>query len=137
VSAPARPLPAPDPVTRPYWESLRAHAIRLQRCAACARFVFYPRALCPSCGHGELVWTPVSGRGLVHAFTIAHRHPHPAFAARVPYAVALVELDEGVRILGPLVGVEPSPAAVRIGMAVEIVYEDVTAEITLPGFRPR
>ena len=111
--------------------------MRLQRCAACARFVFYPRPFCPGCHGAELVWTPVSGRGVVHAFTIPHRHPHPAFGARVPYVVALVELEEGVRILTTLVDVEPTPAAVRIGLPVEIVYDDVTAEVTLPRFRPR
>ena len=133
----AKPLPIPDPVTRPFWESLKAHAIRLQRCGSCARFVFYPRAVCPSCLSAELVWTSVSGRGVVHAFTIAHRHPNPAFGAHVPYVVALIELEEGVRMLSNLVGVDATPAAVRIGLPVEIVYDDVTGEITLPRFRPR
>ena len=133
----ARPLPIPDPVTRPFWESLKAHAIRLQRCGACHRFVFYPRPLCPACFSDQLVWTPVSGRGVVHAFTIPHRHGNPAFASRVPYVVALVELDEGVRMLSNLVDVDPTPQAVSVGLPVEIVYDDVTPEITLPRFRPR
>jgi uncharacterized protein len=132
-----RPLPTPDPVTRPYWESLRAHGIRLQRCQACGRFVFYPRAVCPFCLADRLEWTPVSGRGVVHAFTIPHRHANPAFGTRAPYVVALVELEEGVRLLSNLVEVAPTPEAVRVGMPVEIVYEDVTPEITLPRFRPR
>lgn len=133
----ARPLPIPDPVTRPFWESLRAHAIRLQRCGACGRFVYYPRPLCPGCLSSDLVWTPVSGRGAVHAFTIPHRHPNPAFNQAVPYVVALVELDEGARILSNLVEVAPTPEAVRVELPVEIVYDDVTAEVTLPRFRPR
>ncbi len=133
----ARPLPIPDPVTRPFWESLRAHAIRLQRCGTCERFVFYPRPLCPFCFSDQLVWTPVSGRGVVHAFTIPHRHPNPAFAARAPYVVALVELEEGVRMLSNLVDVDPTPQAVSVGLLVEIVYDDVTPEVTLPRFRPR
>lgn len=137
MAEPVKPLPIPDPVTRSFWDSLKAHAIRLQRCDACGRLVFYPRAVCPSCLSDELVWTPVSGRGVVHAFTIPHRHPNPAFGAHVPYVVALIELDEGVRMLSNLVGVDPTPIAVRIGMPVEIVYDDVTNEITLPRFRPR
>jgi uncharacterized OB-fold protein len=137
MAEPAPPLPVADPVTRPFWESVRAHAMRLQRCRGCGRFVFYPRAVCPFCLSGELAWTPVSGRGTVHAFTIPHRHPHPAFAARAPYVVALIELEEGARMLSTLVGVEPTPAAVRVGLPVEVVYDDVTAEITLPRFRPR
>ena len=133
----ARPLPVPDPVTRPFWESLKARAIQLQRCRGCGRFVYYPRALCPACSSDELLWTPVSGRGVVHAFTIPHRHPKPAFGAVVPYVVALVELEEGARILSNLVEIDPTPEAVHVGLRVEIVYEDVTDEITLPRFRPR
>ncbi len=133
----AKPLPIPDPVTRPFWDSLKAHAIQLQRCAACQRFVYYPRPLCPGCMSDELAWTPVSGRGVVHAFTIPHRHPNKAFGSEAPYVVALVELEEGVRMMTNLVEVEPTPEAVQVGMTVEIVYEDVTEEITLAKFRPR
>ena len=132
-----KPLPIPDPVTRPFWDSLKTGAIQLQRCGACDRFIYYPRAVCPSCLSAELEWAPVSGRGVVHAFTIPHRHPNPAFGVDAPYVVALIELEEGARILSNLVGVEPTPAAVRVGMPVEIVYDEVTAEITLPKFRPR
>lgn len=131
------PLPVPDPVTRPFWDSLKAHAIQLQKCGGCGRFLYYPRAVCPDCMSDDLAWTSVSGRGVVHAFTIPHRHPNPAFAARAPFVVALVELDEGVRMLSNLVEIDPSPEAVTVGMPVEIVYEDVTEEITLPRFRPR
>ena len=133
----AKPLPLPDPVTRPFWDSLKAHAIQLQRCQACHRLIYYPRPVCPGCGGADLVWTSVSGRGVVHAFTIPHRHPHPAFGAHVPYVVALVELEEGARMLTNLVDVEPTPQAVRVGLPVEIVYDDVSPEITLPRFRPR
>ena len=131
-----RPLPTPDPLTAPFWDSLRQHAMQLQRCASCDQFVYYPRPVCPACGSDYLVWTPVSGRGVVHAFTIPHRHPDPAFAARLPYVVALVELDEGVRMLANLVDVEPTPEAVRVGLPVELVYDDRTEQITLPAFRP-
>ncbi len=132
-----KPLPEPDPVTRPFWESVKAHAMRIQRCAACGRYVFYPRPLCPHCFSAALEWTPISGRGVVYSFTIVYRHPGAAFQAELPYVVALVELDEGVRMLTNLVQVAPDPAQLRIGMPVEVVYEDVTPEITLPKFRPR
>jgi uncharacterized OB-fold protein len=123
-------LPTPDPVTQPFWDSLKAHAIKLQRCGGCQQFVFYPRAVCPACLSDDLVWTAVSGRGVIHAFTIPYRQ------APEPYVVVLVELEEGVRMLSNLVGVEPKPEAVRIGSPVEIVYEDVDETITLPKFRP-
>ena len=127
------PLPIPDPVTRPFWDSLKAHAIKLQRCRGCGNFVYYPRAVCPGCFSDDLVWTDVSGRGVIHAFTIPHRHPNPAL--QVPYVVVLVELDEGVRMLSNLIDVEPVPEAVPIGTPVEIVYDDVSEAITLPRFR--
>ena len=132
-----KPLPIPDPVTRPFWDSLKAHAVQLQRCDRCDRFIYYPRAVCPGCLSDDLAWSPVSGRGVVHAFTIPHRHPNPAFGSGVPYVVALIELEEGVRMMSNLIDVDPTPEAVRIGLPVEIVYDDVTDEVTLPKFRPR
>lgn len=133
----AKPLPTPDPVTKPFWDSLKAGAIQLQRCGPCDTVIFYPRPLCPSCLSDELTWTPVSGRGVVHAFAIPHRHPNPAFGSTAPYVVALVELEEGARMLSNLIDVEPTPEAVKVGMPVEIVYDAVTDEVTLPKFRPR
>lgn len=135
---PAKPLPQPEPIARPYWDSLKAGAIRLQRCGGCERFVFYPRVHCPHCGGRELAWTPVSGRGRLHSFCVAHRHPNPAFQPDLPYVVALVDLDEGVRLMTTLVEVEPDPARLMalIDQPVEIVYDAVTEEVTLPRFRP-
>ena len=135
MAEPVRPLPKPDPISLPFWESVRAHAMKLQRCSSCARFVFYPRGACPHCGAVALAWTAVSGRGTVHAFAIPARHPNPAFGSG-PYVVALIDLEEGVRMLSNLVGVEPVPSAVHVGMPVEVVYEDVNAEISLAKFRP-
>ncbi len=132
-----KPLPVADPVTAPFWESVKAHAMRLQRCTGCGKWIFYPRGLCPHCFSDHLAWEPVAGTGVVHAFTIVHRHPSPAFNAEIPYVVALIELDEGARLLSNLVEVAPDPAEVRVGLPVEVVYDDVTAEVTLPKFRPR
>ena len=133
----AKPLPQPDPITKPYWDSLKSHAMRLQRCGSCGRFVFFPRALCPFCFSDALTWAPVSGRGVVHAFTVPHRHPSPAFQPDLPYVVALVELEEGPRLMTNLIDVPPDPAQIAVGMPVEVVYDDVTPEVTLPRFRPR
>jgi uncharacterized OB-fold protein len=132
----AKPLPQPDPVTKPFWDSVKAHAMRIQRCGDCGLWVFFPRALCPACLGDSLVWTPVSGRGTVHAFTIPHRHPSAAFQPDLPYVVALVDLEEGARMLTNRVGVAPDSESVRIGTPVEVVYDDVTPEVTLPKFRP-
>ena len=131
-----RPLPQPDPVTQPFWDSLKAHAIQLQRSKSTGEWVYYPRLFMPGNPEDELEWAPVTGRGTVYAFAIPHVHPNPAFRALAPYVVALVELEEGARVLSTLVDVEPTPEAVRIGMPVELLYDDVTEEITLPRFRP-
>jgi uncharacterized protein len=132
-----KPLPVVDPVTAPFWESVKAHAMQLQRCNGCGRFIFYPRGVCPHCFSDDLAWQPVAGTGAVHAFTIVHRHPSPAFNDEAPYVVALIELDEGVRMLSNLVDIEPDPASVKVGLPVEVVYDDATDEVTLPKFRPR
>lgn len=137
AGAAQKPVPVADPVTRPFWESVRRQAMELQRCNACGRFIFYPRGLCPHCLSDDLSWQPARGTGEVYAFTIVQRHPNPAFGGDIPYVVALIELDEGVRMLSNLIGVAADPAEVRVGMAVEVVYEAATDEVTLPKFRPR
>ncbi|MCA1725963.1 MAG: OB-fold domain-containing protein [Thermomicrobia bacterium] len=117
-----KPLPQADPVTAPYWESLKAHAMKIQRCNDTGKFFFYPRGMSP--------YT------LSHAFTIVYANRAPGFAEELPYVVALIELDEGVRMTSNLIDVQPDPEHVTIGMPVELVYDDVTDEITLPKFRP-
>ncbi len=131
-----KPLPKADPVTAPFWESLKREKIEVQRCDDCEAHIFYPRALCPHCSSRRLRWTPVSGRGRIYTLTIVHKAPGPAFKADTPYVVALVELDEGCRIMTNIVDAPADPDHVRIGMPVEIVYHHVTDDVTLPKFRP-
>lgn len=132
-----KPLPVPDPVTKPFWDGLQQRELRIQRCTACGQGVFYPRTGCPNCGSRALEWIATAGRGTLHAFTIAHRGVPAAFKGSAPYVVAMVDLDEGARLMTNLIDVEPSPEAVRIGMAVEAVFEDVTDAVTLVKFKPR
>lgn len=132
-----KPLPVPDPVTQPFWDGLNEGILRIQRCAACRTAVFYPRIGCPDCGARALEWITASGRGTVHAFTIAHRGVPAAFKGAIPYVVAMVELEEGACLMTNLIGVDPSPDAVKIGMAVEMVFEKVTDTVTLAKFKPR
>ncbi|MBI3538642.1 MAG: Zn-ribbon domain-containing OB-fold protein [Chloroflexi bacterium] len=131
-----KPLPTPDPVTKPFWDSVKAHALQLQKCANCGRFIFYPRAVCPHCFSRDLNWTRVSGRGKIYGFTISHQKVIAAFANDVPYTIALVELEEGARLLTNIVGVEADPAKIRVGMNVVVQYDDVTEAVTLPKFKP-
>lgn len=132
----AKPLPKSDPVTKPFWDSLDKGAMEIQRCDSCDGFVFYPRALCPHCGSRNLNWTQVSGRGRIYSLTIVHRPTNAAFKSDTPYVVALVELEEGCRMMSNVIGVDADPAHVKIGMSVEVVYDRVTPETTLPKFRP-
>jgi uncharacterized OB-fold protein len=130
------PVPIPQPETDFYWEKANAHELWLMRCNACGATYFYPRPICPHCFSRDTSWIRSSGRGTLYAFSIVHRPPTPAFQDRVPYVAALVELEGGARLPTNLVDVEPDPAAIRIGMGVEVVFDDVSADIALPKFRP-
>ena len=129
------PIPLPTPETRPFWEAARRHELQLRRCRACGRHHFYPRAACPHCLSADLEWRRASGRGTLHTFTVVHRGQRD-FPLPAPYVIAIVELAEGPRLMSNLVGIEPDPAKIRIGLPVEVVFDDVTSEIALPRFRP-
>lgn len=118
----------------PLWRSVEAEAMELPYCLDCQRFFFYPRPFCPNCWSGSIEWRPVSGRGSVWSFSVVH---FPFFQGewkeQLPYVVALVELEERVRMLSNVVD---SPVEeVYSGLAVEITYRKV-GERTLPLFRP-
>ena len=133
---PNPPRPVPQPETDFYWEKARAHELWLMRCDDCDAVYFYPRPICPQCFSRRTSWLQSSGRGTVYALSIVYRPPIPAFQTLVPYVAALVELEGGVRIPTNLVDVEADPAKIRIGMAVEVVFEDINDAIALPKFRP-
>jgi uncharacterized OB-fold protein len=129
-----KPLPRSDEESKGFWEACQRHELYVQRCGACGQLRYYPRALCPSCLSDRTEWVRCSGKGTVYTFTATHQNQAPGFRDELPYVMAYVELDEGVRMLTNIVG---CPAdAVRIGMRVEVVFEDVTADITLPKFKP-
>lgn len=121
TTALAKPLPVPTPTTAPYWEGLRRGEVRIQRCEACRAFVFYPRSSCPRCLSAELAWQTVSGNGRLHTFTIARQPTAPFFEDETPQRLALVELDEGVRIPSTLVDVPDDQ--IEIGMRLTPVFE--------------
>ncbi len=127
--------PRIDEESRGYWEACRRHELVLQRCRACGTTRHYPRALCPHCLSADTEWLRASGRATVYSFTIMHQNQAPGFRDRLPYVLALVELDEGIRMLTNVV--ECPVESVRIGMPVEVVFEDLSDEVALPRFRPR
>jgi uncharacterized OB-fold protein len=129
-----RPVPEPTADSAYFWERCRAGQLVLQRCAACGRVQFYPRALCVGCLSPRLEWVPSAGRGEVHSFTTVFRAPTPAFQADTPYVVAVIELQEGVRLISRVVGC--APERVTIGMPVEVTFEAISDAVALPQFRP-
>jgi hypothetical protein len=134
-AAPSRPLPLPDEVTAPFWEGCRRGELRMQRCAACERFRFHPRPMCPHCQSFDASWVRMSGEGVIFSFVICHAPVLPAFQALVPYAVALVELaeDPGLRMVGGVL--DAAPESLRIGQKVAVAFEEIADGVVLPQWR--
>jgi hypothetical protein len=124
------PLPAIDADSQPFWDAARRGELLIQRCTSCGRWQFYPRLRCVRCA-GDVEWTAASGAGRVYSYTVVHRAAHEAFAAAVPYVVALIDLAEGPRMMSRL---RVSPDDARIGLEVRVAFERVTDEVTLPVF---
>lgn len=127
-------MPRPSPESLPYWQAAREHRLVIQHCGACGQFWFPPSQSCPHCLASNFTWTPASGRGKVFSFVTYHRVYHPAFAKEVPYVVALVELDEGPRLLTNIVGVPPEQ--VVCDMPVQVTFEDYDEGAAVPKFMP-
>ncbi len=122
-----------DEESRWFWEACRRHELILQRCAACETVRFHPRALCPSCLSAEVAWLRASGRGEIYTFTVTHQNQSPAWRARLPYVLAWIQLDEGPLVLSNVVGA--APEALRIGAAVEVVFDEAADGLAVPRFR--
>lgn len=129
----ARPVPQPTPETQHFWDGTRAGEIRLQRCDACRHVYFPPRPFCPACSSRKVSVFRASGRGKLLSYVINQR-PHPAWDG--PYSIAIVELDEGVRMMSNIVGCAQTPEALILDMPLEATFERLTDEITLPLFKP-
>jgi uncharacterized OB-fold protein len=120
---------------RPFWEATKQRRLVLQWCRACEAPVHYPREACPRCLGTEFEWREASGRGEVYSASVMHRPGNPAMADRVPYVVALVDLEEGVRLMSNVVGC--APEEVRVGLPVQVTWEPLSDGRALPLFEPR
>ena len=129
-----KPLPVTDEDTKPFWDYCKKRALRAQKCLKCGGLHYPPSPLCPHCLSMESEWVKLSGRGKVFTYIVAHRRYHPGFSAELPYIVAVIETDEGLRMLSNVI--ECKPDAARIDMPVEVVFEDANPEFALPKFRP-
>jgi uncharacterized OB-fold protein len=116
----------PEPIvnadSEPYWRGAKEGKLLLQKCSACGTLRFFPRYLCGECGSDNTQWVQASGRGTVHSFSIVHRAAFPEFQAITPYAIALIDLEEGPRMMTNIVGA--NALDVQVGEAVEVIFED-------------
>lgn len=126
-----KPLPRISPETQPFWDGCRQGELRYQLCRGCGRVQFYPRVLCAGCGATSLEWRRSRGEGSIYTVTVVYRAPLPAFRGDVPYAIALVDLDEGFRMMANVLG--PDPESLAIGDRVRVVFE-TRGDLALPQF---
>jgi uncharacterized OB-fold protein len=132
-----KPIPMVTPESERFWQGCKQHELWLRYCNACAKAYYYPRDICPVCGSRDVTWKQATGRGTVYTFAIVQRAPTPAFAEDAPFVTAIIELEEGPRMLSIITGVEPEPSKLSVGMPLEVTFEDITEEISLPKFQPR
>ncbi len=128
-----KPLPVITDENRPFWEGCKQGRLLLQYCDACRQYQFYPRLYCMHCGEQKTRWVEASGRGVVYSFTVIRQNKSPEFRDDVPYNVALIQLEEGPRMMSSVVDV--APGDLRVDLPVSIVFDPVSAEISLPRFR--
>jgi uncharacterized OB-fold protein len=130
----AKPLPHIDEEQRPWWEAAQRHELYIQKCRDCGDLRFHPRALCTSCLSSRTEWVRAKGSGKIYTFTVTYQNQAGGFRDSLPYIMAWVELDEGIKMLTNIVDCPPQQAT--IDMPVEVVFDDVTPEVTLVKFRP-
>lgn len=127
-------LPTIEDESRPFWDAARAGKLMLMACNSCAKVYHYPRPVCPHCWSDDVVWREASGRATLYTYSTVHVNDLPPFKEQLPYVVAMVDLEEGVRLTTQLVDCDASDA--RIGMALQVAFKPLTDDITLPVFRP-
>jgi uncharacterized OB-fold protein len=129
-----KPLPNVNEDTREFWHSCRLHQLRFQKCGSCGHIRWPPSMICPMCYSRDTQWIVSGGKGKVYTFVVYHVAYHPGFEDEVPYVVADVELEEGPRLLTNIVGCRTDE--VECDMSVEVTWEDITEEFSLPKFKP-
>lgn len=132
MSEPQRLLPQPTDLTRPFWEAAQEYRLTAQYCQSCRQAQCYPRPFCVKCGSDQIEWKTLSGKGRIYTYTINYRAPNAFMKTRLPYAVAVVDLDEGIRMMGNIV--EGDLADIKIGKPVHVVFETLSETLKLPQF---
>ncbi|VTU22709.1 putative nucleic-acid-binding protein containing a Zn-ribbon [Variovorax sp. SRS16] len=130
------PLPRPTLLTQPFWDAARAHRLIIQRCDRCGRLRFYPSEGCTHCASPDFTWIDVSGRGHVYSWIVVRRSVDPAWQRRAPFVSAIIELDEQRGVLVPGLLTDIAPEQVRADLPVQVWFEQVSPEISMPRWRP-
>ena len=134
MDIPQKPVPVVNPWAKPFWDAAREERLTIQKCTDCGKNIFYPRIACPECFSSNVEWVEASGRGTVYTYTVVENNCPSAFVVDLPYVVAVVRLEEGVQLLSNIVGCDPYE--VTCDMPVEVVFEKLDDEFTLPKFKP-
>ena len=134
MAEPARARPKPTPETQHYWDGAKAGELLLQACDECAHVYFPPRPFCPKCASRKVSIKKASGRGTLYSYVINHRPAAPGFTP--PYAIAVVALEEGPRMMSNIIDCPQTPEALVLDMALEVAFETIDDKLTLPVFKP-
>ena len=129
-----KPLPSPDGDTKEFWDGAKKHELLVQKCSQCDSYRYPPSPICPKCFSPNFKWEKVSGKGEVYSFTIVRVAVRPEWKSDVPYVLAAIRLDEGVRMVSDII--DCAVDDVKIGMRVQVAFDDVTGQFTLPKFKP-
>jgi uncharacterized OB-fold protein len=129
----SRPVPDTRNAGARYWAAAANGVLLVPKCVECARTFWHPRPRCPHCGSNRVDWIESAGRGAIHTFTIVRQTSDSFFRTQLPYAVAMIDLDEGVRLMSSVV--QTPLDALRIGMRVEVQFEQASDDIGIPCFR--
>ncbi|MHB8438153.1 MAG: Zn-ribbon domain-containing OB-fold protein [Acidimicrobiales bacterium] len=127
-------LPIPDDYTRTWWDAAAEGRLLVVRCHSCHQAHYYPRPFCPRCGGPDVSWEQVSGRATLYTWSVVHQNDLPPFRDRVPYVAAIVDLDEGPRMMTIVVGAGPDE--LQAGMTLQVDFEALNEDFTIPVFRP-
>jgi uncharacterized protein len=127
-------LPTPDVETQPFWDGCKEGRFLLRHCDACGENHFYPRPFCPKCWSTDVEWQDANGFGRLYTYSVVHQNDLPPFSARVPYVAAIVELDEGPRVMTNIDAHDFD--ALEIGMRVHVAFTSISDDVTIPVFRP-
>ncbi|MBW1855856.1 MAG: Zn-ribbon domain-containing OB-fold protein [Deltaproteobacteria bacterium] len=129
-----QPLPELTTVSKPFYKAAGEHRLLIQRCKDCGENIFYPKILCPNCLSSNLEWFESSGKGKVYSYTVVERGAPEAFQGAAPYVLAVIDLEEGVRMLSWVLDCKLED--VKCDMDVEVTFKKLTEDIALPMFRP-